>query len=91
MTAPTASISSVQRVVRQHCRESETRTGSGCKSGPAQAGVELALFDALLAHELAHHVHADLWRGLALEAFIIGLGLWAGDYALRAARGGLYE
>lgn len=39
----------------------------------------------ILAHELSHHVHHDVWRGLALEAAIVTLGLWAGDAGLRLA------
>ena len=32
---------------------------------------EIAL---LLAHELAHHVHRDIWTGIALEIALIALG-----------------
>ncbi len=35
----------------------------------------LAETEAVLAHELAHHRHGDLWRGLVLEA-LTGLVLW---------------
>jgi STE24 endopeptidase len=31
----------------------------------------------ILAHELAHHVHRDLWSGLALEAVTLTLSLFA--------------
>ena len=31
----------------------------------------------ILAHELAHHVHRDLWSGLALEAVILTASLFA--------------
>lgn len=32
--------------------------------------------ETVLAHELAHHVHNDLLKGLALEAVIILVGMW---------------
>jgi STE24 endopeptidase len=37
----------------------------------------------VLAHELGHHVHADIWRGLALQAVLTVLSLWVADVALR--------
>ena len=38
--------------------------------------------EAILAHELAHHAHADLWRGLALDA-AVGLAVaWLAHRAL---------
>jgi STE24 endopeptidase len=38
---------------------------------------------SVLAHELAHHVHRDLWRGLGLQAVLTLLALWVADLALR--------
>ena len=38
--------------------------------------------EVILAHELAHHVHGDLWRGMALEAMLIVLACWAADRAI---------
>ena len=38
--------------------------------------------EVILAHELAHHVHYDLWTGLALETFAIGVALWAADFVI---------
>lgn len=32
--------------------------------------------EAVVAHELGHHVHRDLWRSLALEAGLIVAGVW---------------
>jgi STE24 endopeptidase len=32
--------------------------------------------EVVMAHELAHHVHGDLWRGLAFEALVGGLGAY---------------
>ena len=43
--------------------------------------------EVILAHELAHHVHRDIWKGLALEAVVIALSLYAGSRALAAADG----
>jgi Zn-dependent protease with chaperone function len=39
--------------------------------------------EVVLAHELGHHVHHDIWRGLALEAGFILLGFAVADLALR--------
>ena len=38
--------------------------------------------EVVFAHELAHHVHRDVWRTLAYQAIILGLGLWAAHMAL---------
>lgn len=38
--------------------------------------------EAVLAHELAHHVHHDLWRGLAMQAALTVLALWIADRLL---------
>jgi STE24 endopeptidase len=38
--------------------------------------------EAVLAHELAHHVQRDVWRTLAFQALIFGLGLWAAHIVL---------
>jgi STE24 endopeptidase len=40
--------------------------------------------EAILAHELAHHVHRDIPKSLALQAGISLLGFWLADAALRA-------
>jgi STE24 endopeptidase len=40
--------------------------------------------EVILAHELAHHVHRDIWAGIALETVLIGLGFLVADYALSA-------
>ena len=43
--------------------------------------------EAVLAHEMAHHVHHDIWKGLAVDA-LAGLGAFlAADAALRALAG----
>lgn len=39
--------------------------------------------EVVLAHELAHHVHHDIWRAIAFEAFVILAGFFAADIALR--------
>src|SRR5262245_12511385 len=39
---------------------------------------------AVLAHELGHHVHHDVWRMLVLQAGLTMLALWLGDVLLRA-------
>ncbi|MEQ1573374.1 MAG: M48 family metalloprotease [Vicinamibacterales bacterium] len=35
--------------------------------------------EVILAHELAHHVHHDIWAGLAVETGLIFLGLYLAD------------
>jgi STE24 endopeptidase len=41
--------------------------------------------EVILAHELAHHVHRDIWTGLALEAAILTAGFYAAHVTLGAA------
>lgn len=43
--------------------------------------------EVILAHELAHHVHRDIWSGLALEGVLIGVGLFAADRLLTTMSG----
>lgn len=38
----------------------------------------------VVAHELAHHTHHDLWRTLALDASLLSLALWLADGLLSA-------
>ena len=38
----------------------------------------------VLAHELGHHVHHDIWRAIAMEAVIVLAGFYAAEVALRA-------
>ncbi len=40
--------------------------------------------EVILAHEIAHHVHRDIWRGLGFESGVVGIGLLAGHLAVRA-------
>jgi len=43
--------------------------------------------EVVLAHELAHHVHHDIWKSIALEAALMTLGFYVADRALAAAVG----
>ena len=43
--------------------------------------------EVILAHELAHHVHRDIWSGIALETGLMTLGLFLADRAVEAAVG----
>ena len=43
--------------------------------------------EVVLAHELAHHVHHDIWKAIALEAMLILFGFYVADWALGAAVG----
>jgi STE24 endopeptidase len=38
--------------------------------------------EVILAHELAHHVHHDIWTAIAVEAVLVGLGFYLADAAL---------
>ncbi len=44
--------------------------------------------EVVLAHELAHYHHRDVWKHLAAGAMLTAAGLWASDLWLRAATGG---
>jgi STE24 endopeptidase len=41
--------------------------------------------EVILAHELSHHVHHDLWTALALEAAVVGAALLAAHLAVTRA------
>lgn len=40
--------------------------------------------EVILAHELAHHVHRDIWSGIAMETALIGTGFYLADRVLTA-------
>lgn len=44
--------------------------------------------EVVLAHELAHYRHHDIWKGLAVSTALTTAGLWLSDRLLRAAAGG---
>jgi STE24 endopeptidase len=39
--------------------------------------------EVVLAHEMAHHVHGDIWKGIALETALIVVGFFAASRLLR--------
>jgi STE24 endopeptidase len=43
--------------------------------------------EVILAHELGHHVHHDIWIGIAVETVLIFLGFYAADVVLDATAG----
>lgn len=43
--------------------------------------------EVILAHELSHHVHHDIWTGIALETVLLVLGFYLSDRALSAVVG----
>ncbi len=45
--------------------------------------------EAVFLHELGHHVHADIWQGLAFQSGLSLLGFWLAAEALRALGPGL--
>jgi STE24 endopeptidase len=38
--------------------------------------------EVILAHELSHHVHHDIWRGIVLEMALMTLGFYLADQSL---------
>jgi STE24 endopeptidase len=40
--------------------------------------------EVILAHELAHHVHRDLWRGIAVQTVALAGGFWIASLLLGA-------
>ena len=38
----------------------------------------------ILAHELAHHVHRDLWRGIGVQTLVLAGGFFLANLVLRA-------
>jgi len=41
--------------------------------------------EVVLAHEIAHHVHGDIWKGIAFESALIVAGFFLASQVLRAA------
>jgi STE24 endopeptidase len=41
--------------------------------------------EVVLAHEIAHHVHGDIWKGIAFESALIVGGFYLASLVLRAA------
>ena len=91
--AARARIPVVGVYVADHSRKS--RTANAMLAGIGRTR-RIILFDTLvrdfppdevesvLAHELGHHVHADVWRGLALHGVVTLATFWLADAALRA-------
>jgi STE24 endopeptidase len=40
--------------------------------------------EVVLAHEIAHHVHGDIWKGIAFESVMIVAGFYLASLVLRA-------
>jgi STE24 endopeptidase len=43
--------------------------------------------EVVLAHEIAHHVHGDIWKGIALESVLIVAGFYLASRVLQALGG----
>jgi STE24 endopeptidase len=43
--------------------------------------------EVVLAHEIAHHVHGDIWKGIAFESVLIVAGFYVGSRVLLAMAG----
>ncbi|MCA1668032.1 MAG: M48 family metallopeptidase [Thermomicrobia bacterium] len=40
--------------------------------------------EVVMAHELGHHVHGDIWRGMAFDTVVTLIGLWIANLLLHA-------
>ncbi len=45
--------------------------------------------EVVLAHELGHHVHGDVWRGLVVQGALTLVTFWVADHLLRAGSAAL--
>jgi STE24 endopeptidase len=43
--------------------------------------------EVVLAHEIAHHVHGDIWKGIAFESALIVVGFYLASLVLRLMAG----
>jgi STE24 endopeptidase len=43
--------------------------------------------EVVLAHEIAHHVHGDIWKGIAFQSALIVAGFYAASQVLHAMAG----
>jgi STE24 endopeptidase len=43
--------------------------------------------EVVLAHELAHHVHGDIWKGIVFESALIVAGFYLASWLLRGTAG----
>jgi STE24 endopeptidase len=43
--------------------------------------------EVVLAHELAHHVHGDIWKGIAFESVLVLVGFYAASRAMSGLAG----
>jgi len=43
--------------------------------------------EVVLAHEIAHHVHGDIWKGIAFESLLIVAGFYLASQVLHALAG----
>lgn len=43
--------------------------------------------EVVLAHEIAHHVHGDIWKGIAFESVLIVAGFYLASQVLHGAAG----
>jgi STE24 endopeptidase len=43
--------------------------------------------EVVLAHELAHHVHGDIWKGIVFESGLIVAGFYVASWLLRGTAG----
>lgn len=91
--AARAGVPAMDVFVVDHSRKSRTANAALAGIGRTR---RIILFDtlvrdftaseieAVLAHELAHQVHRDLWRGLAAQAVITVASFWIAHQVLRA-------
>lgn len=49
-----------------------------------------AEIEAVFVHELGHHAHGDIWRGLVFQSALIVAGFWLAQWALSVLSGPLH-
>jgi STE24 endopeptidase len=90
--AARAGVPAVGVYVVDHSRKSRTANAALTGIGRTRrivlfdtlvTGFAPAEIESVLAHELAHHVHGDVWRGLAVHGAVTLASLYVADLVLR--------
>ena len=56
--------------------------GGSCVSDTMLADFSDDEIEVVLAHEIAHHVHGDIWKGIAFESALIVAGFYLASLVL---------
>jgi hypothetical protein len=80
-----AGVRCVRMAAQRQDAQSERRVGRHRPHAPYPSFRHAA--GVILAHELAHHVHHDIWKGIALETALLALGFYLTDRILELSAG----